>query len=310
MRPHLFAVVLLLTLAPAMFAQSADLTVQITDNPDPVVAEAPLTYTIAAINNGPGAAVNASLQITYSSDASLNDIDAPAGWTCGPPAGTTITCTNASFGVGTDNLTLELIAPEVPGTPMSVSATISSATPDPAPGNNSDTEATAVGTPPSLTGTKSISSGGQFTEQNVVYTIVITHSGAAPINDVVGHEFTDNLPSTLTLISATASSGTVVADIPNNRVTWNGGFAIGQSVTITITALVESSAAGVQVLNVGVINYDRIGDGQQNTTAFTNAVTFTPAAAAAPAGAPTVSEWGLMAMAALLAALALMKIRT
>ena len=77
-------------------------------------------------------------------------------------------------------------------------------------------------------------SGSFMTGGNVTYTITINNSGDTAAADNAGNEFTDVLPGSLTLVSANASSGTAVANIGTNTVTWNGSVPAGGSVTITI----------------------------------------------------------------------------
>ncbi|MBP8296682.1 MAG: DUF11 domain-containing protein [Burkholderiales bacterium] len=90
----------------------------------------------------------------------------------------------------------------------------------------------------------------------VTYTVVLSNTGNAPSADSPGNEFTDVLPATLTLVSASATAGTAVAMIGTNTVTWNGGVAAGGSVTITITATINAGAMGTVISNQGTIAYD------------------------------------------------------
>ena len=59
----------------------------------------------------------------------------------------------------------------------------------------------------------------------VTYTVVLTNNGTGNQADNAGNEFTDVLPAGLTLVSATATSGTAVATVGTNTVTWNGSLA-------------------------------------------------------------------------------------
>jgi hypothetical protein len=311
MRQTMVAILLVLVLSPAAMAQTLDLGVAVADSPDPVIQESPLTYTVTATNTGPSVGPNVAVLIQWSPDLSFTSIDTPAGWTCVPqaPPARVIDCTTPSFGVGSAVFTLHMISPEVPGTPTSVSAGITLFLGgDTNVANNFDTETTTVVAGPLLAGTKSVASGGQLAGQNVVYSIVLTQSGAFPVNDATGPELIDDLPATLTLLSAGATSGTAFADLANNRVTWNGSVGVGQSVTITITALVEPQAAGSPVVNQASIHYDRNGDGTHDVTALTNPAAFTPAGATSGEGQiPTASTWGLLLLAGMLAVVAVMK---
>ncbi|HVQ40051.1 MAG TPA: choice-of-anchor Q domain-containing protein, partial [Pyrinomonadaceae bacterium] len=107
--------------------------------------------------------------------------------------------------------------------------------------------------PANVSGTKT-KSGGNTPGSTITYTVVLSNSGAAAQANNSGNEFTDTLPASLSLVSATASSGT--AATAANTVTWNGSIAGGGSVTITITATINSVADGTVVSNQGTINYD------------------------------------------------------
>jgi uncharacterized repeat protein (TIGR01451 family) len=127
-----------------------------------------------------------------------------------------------------------------------------------------------------VTGTKTAS--GTFAQNgNITYTVTLTNNGSATQADNAGHEFTDVLPPQLTLVSATASSGTAVATTGTNTVTWDGSIPLlGGSVTITINATVKPDAGGLLVSNQGSISYD--GDG--NNTNEASGVTDDPGTAA------------------------------
>ena len=75
----------------------------------------------------------------------------------------------------------------------------------------------------------------------------------------------------LTLVSATATSGTAVATIGTNTVTWNGAIAAAGSVTITISATINLAAAGQLISNQGTASYDGDANGSNETTVLTDA---------------------------------------
>ena len=113
----------------------------------------------------------------------------------------------------------------------------------------------------------------------VTYTIVITNGMSHAQGDNAGNEFVDVLPSQLTLTGVTATSGTGVATIATNTVTWNGSIPAGGSVTIVISATIKANASG-SVSNQGMALVDGDGNGTNETTVNTSAVNGT-------AGSPT-----------------------
>jgi uncharacterized repeat protein (TIGR01451 family) len=291
-----------------------DVAVTIADAPDPATAGGSLAYTLAVTNNGPSAAPNASVSVNIPASLGFMSLVAPAGWSCAAlPAGGngTITCTMASpLAVGTPasftlNTTVQPGTP--PGSVISTTASVSSAAVDPTPGNNSATATTGVTSPALLSATKQATgSGGRFFETApFTYTIVITNSGISTQANNSGDEMVDQLPSSVTLVSATATSGVALADIVNNRVTWNGSILSGGSVTVTIQARVNSGTAGSTISNRATVAYDADGNGTNESTAQSNDVVFVPASAAA---IPALSNFALIALALLLGLMAIRRL--
>jgi hypothetical protein len=145
----------------------------------------------------------------------------------------------------------------------------------------------------------------------------LTNAGPGAQGDNPGNEFTDILPPSLALVSATAPSGTAVANTGTNTVTWNGAIPASSSVTITITATILPAAAGTTVSNQGTISFDGDGNGTNESTAQTDDPGAGGAAdptsivvpGSAPPPIPTLSMMGLLALGLLLAALAFAKLR-
>ena len=71
-------------------------------------------------------------------------------------------------------------------------------------------------------------------------------------------------------VSATASSGTAVATVGANTVTWNGSIAAAGSVTITITATINAGTQGSTISNQGTVSFDADGNGTNESTALTD----------------------------------------
>lgn len=170
-----------------------------------------------------------------------------------------------------------------------------------------------------LTGTKTVA--GPFVPgTTVTYTVTLQNTGTGVQADNAGNEFSDVLPSDLTLVSATATSGTATATVGTNTVTWNGSLAASASVTITITATIKgATASGTVVSNQGTISYD--GDG--NNTNEASAVTDDPGTGAAndptrftvaappapPVPVPALPLLGIIALGMMLAATAVWRLR-
>jgi uncharacterized repeat protein (TIGR01451 family) len=133
-------------------AASADLAISKIDTPDPVVAGENVAYTITVTNGGPSAAASVTLSDALPAGTTFVSLSAPGGWSCTtPPVGANgaISCAIASLAPGSGMFTLTAaIAPiTAPGTAVTNSATVSSSTADPDPGNNSATASTLVNSP-------------------------------------------------------------------------------------------------------------------------------------------------------------------
>jgi uncharacterized repeat protein (TIGR01451 family) len=299
---------------------TADLAITKTDGVTTVTAGGSVTYTLTASNAGPSNATGATVADTF--PASLT-----CTWTCVGAGGGT--CTASGSGNLNDTVNLPAggsvtytasctVSNTATGT-LSNTATVAApaGVTDPTPGNNSATDSDTVQAAPgaSVAGTKTASAGPYSVGATLTYTIVLTNSGTGAQADNPGSEFTDVLPATLTLVSATATSGTAVANTGTNTVTWDGTLAAGGgTVTITITATINASAAGTTVSNQGTISYDGDGDGTNESTAQTDdpaaggaadptSVTVAGGPPAPPI--PTLSPLGLSLLSVLLAGLAL-----
>lgn len=118
--------------------------------------------------------------------------------------------------------------------------------------------------------TKTVS-GTYRAGQTVTYTVTLVNNGSIGQADNPGHEYVDVLPAGVALVSATASSGTAVATIGTNSVTWDGSLApLGGSATITITATIASGTQGQTISSQGTVSYDSDGNGTNDATVLTD----------------------------------------
>jgi uncharacterized repeat protein (TIGR01451 family) len=276
--------------------------------PNPVEVGTPLTYTITVTASGPSPAPNAVMNDLLPAGTTFTSLVAPAGWSCTTPAvgaTGTVNCTIASLPSGySDAFTLVVTvdANLLAGVSISNTATIAGDVMESSSSDNSSTVAVLTSNPnaPLITGTKSVTPNPAAVGQNVTYTIVLHNGGTATQLNNPGDEFVDVLPASLLLVSAIATDGTPVADVPNNTVHWNGSIAAGADVTITITATVLPGAAGTNISNQGTIHFDGDNNGTNESTATTN----TSVLAVAAAGVPTLSPALLIALALMLSAIA------
>jgi len=144
-------------------ATSADLMITKADRPDPVATNATLVYTLTIRNNGPNAAQSVTVTDNLPATVTFQSTSA-SGWNC-TRSGQTVTCTRASMNPGTSStISIYVKAPSQPGT-ITNTASVTSATFDPVPGNNSDSETTTViqqVTPAKWTGSGKIRVNGGY----------------------------------------------------------------------------------------------------------------------------------------------------
>lgn len=298
------------TLAP-----QANLGITKTDGVATIGVGGTLTYTLVANNLGPSAVAGATVADTWPAQCT-----APVAWTCVGAGGGTCAASGsgnlsdaANLPVGasaTYTGTCNVAAGTAGGTVVSNTATITApaGVVDGTPGNNSATDTTTVNSPASVAGTKTVAAvGGGFRPGGAItYTIVLQNTGGGAQSDNPGNEFTDPLPAQLTLVSASASSGTAVATTAANTVTWNGAIAAGASVTITINATINGNATGT-VNNQGSISFDADGNGTNEASALTDNPAIPggpqPTGFTLPASIPALGPFGvvLLALLALLA---------
>ena len=195
---------------PPASAQTADLAVTKADSPDPVLAGANLTYTLTVRNDGPNTATSVSMTDVIPAGTTFVAFTAPAGWTAMTPAvgGTgPVTATNpglASGAVAAFTLVVNVSAGNPNGAIITNTAAVNSATADPVPGNNSDTETTQVVNQADLSVTKSDAPDPLVAESNLTYTLTVTNGGPSTAQAVA---LLDTIPANTTFVSFTAPAG-------------------------------------------------------------------------------------------------------
>lgn len=279
---------------------NADLGVTITDSPDPVFPGSTLTYTVVVTKSGPSVATNATLTIALGAQTTFVSISPNAGWNCSGSA--TIVCVHPALTAASTTFTVvTTTASSFASATIVTTAQVASSATDPNPANNNASATTAAQSFTVVTATKSVS-GNTLPNGDVTYQIVVHNAGPLAQGDNPGDELVDVLPSSLTLVSATATSGIATADLGTNTVHWNGALAAGGSVTITIAAHIPNDGAltGTTVTNQATVHFDRDGDGTNESTAPSTPAVFVVGIPAVPA----LSEWMLGVMAVLLAVVA------
>jgi uncharacterized repeat protein (TIGR01451 family) len=139
---------------------SADLSITVTDSPDPVTAGQNLTYVVTLTNAGPSNADGAAFNLPLPGGTTFVSLAAPGGWNCTTPAigangtvgcndGTSMRPTAASaakMAVGTAQFTIvaNVDIGVAAGTVLTTNLTSSATTSDPNGANNAANAATTV----------------------------------------------------------------------------------------------------------------------------------------------------------------------
>jgi uncharacterized repeat protein (TIGR01451 family) len=129
--------------------QQADLSITITDAPDPVTAGNNVTYTLTAANAGPSNASAVTISLPLGANTTFVSLSAPAGTTCTSPAvgaAGTVNCSVTSDLAPSATVIITVVVnvnAAFAGT-ISATASVSSTATDPVPGNNSATATTLV----------------------------------------------------------------------------------------------------------------------------------------------------------------------
>jgi len=149
----------------------------------------------------------------------------------------------------------------------------------------------------------------------VRYEVVLRNEGCSDMPDGPDHEFTDVLPSGVSATTyATATSG--VAAFEGETLVWDGGLRAGETVTIKYRVTVDADVEpGTPICNQGFAHWDSDGDGtkdahepsddpttpeEDDPTCFVvDERLVLPVPVSGTIDAPTLSEWGTIALACL-----------
>jgi uncharacterized repeat protein (TIGR01451 family) len=249
--------------------ESADLALAMAASAPTVLAGGSFDIDLAATNNGDDTAFSIAVNELFTGFEPLVPTAATASAGVYNPATGLWNLPSLGIVSGTSaTLSLTFTAPNVAG-PLTNDGTASAVTADPDNSNNTASATVLVLSPAALASTKTVA--GTFTVgSTVTYTVTLANSSVTDQQDNAGDELVDVLPPELTLVSAVASSGSAVASVGTNTVTWNGVVPGGGSVAITITATIDPGTEGLTVANQGTFAFDADGDGGNEASGATD----------------------------------------
>ncbi|MGB7740521.1 MAG: hypothetical protein WBM03_15540 [Steroidobacteraceae bacterium] len=231
----------------------ADLAIAKTASALAVAVNAAYSYTLAVSNLGTETASNVLVEDVL--PAGLAYVSATgSGWTCSYDTGTRkISCTRPSLALtgGTpSSITVNVTAPAAP-TSVSNTATVSSATPDFVPGNNSSTTTTTVLPGVDVSITKTAPAGAFPPGAPFAYTLTVQNPSPVAATSLTVN---DTLPSSLTFGSVSGAGWDCVYQSTDRRVTcFRASLAAGASSAITLT-VTPSGSAGSSIANTARVS--------------------------------------------------------
>ena len=239
---------------------NADLLVNKTDSPDPVIAGENITYVVGVTNLGPSDAQNVTMtDVVPPGTTFAGFISISQG--IGTFAGGLITANFGTVAAGT-TATLSFMVtvnPNVPdGAVINNTATATTDTPDSNLANNSDTEPTNVDAEADLSISKNDSPDPVVAGTNLEYTITVVNDGSSDAQNVT---ISDPIPSGTTFVSFTQTGGPAFTLTPPP-----GGLGAASATIATLPA-------GAVATFTLVVNVD--SHGQQGSVTNTVNVTST-----------------------------------
>ncbi|HEY6337463.1 MAG TPA: C25 family cysteine peptidase [Candidatus Sulfotelmatobacter sp.] len=241
-------------------AGQADLSMANTPSVSTIAAGGNVTYTQVITNLGPAAttAGTATLTQTVPANMTFQSMTPPAGWTCPPPVGGTITCTaNAGTsialnGTASFSLVMQVVATTPSGTNIPDTATASAGNVVPNLTTNSATATVLVANANSadMAIVKTATPNPVSQGDTITYTLAVTNNGPASATNVT---VVDTLPTEVTYLSVTTTAGTC-SEAGGTVTCLLGTMANGG--TATVTVLTIAGVPGV-VSNTATVSADQ-----------------------------------------------------
>lgn len=258
---------------------SADLGIT-SSAPSSVVAGQTLSYTITVTNAGPSNASNVNMAGAIPASTTFASVSASGagGWFCTtPPIGSTgnVSCLNADLAPGSSTITLVVtVDPATTAATITGAVNVSSATSDPAPGNNSATATTNVTTSADLTVSNTASAASVINGQPITYTLVVNNLGPSA---AAGVNLTNVIPANTTFTALTSPAGwscTTPAVGAGGMVSCSNASLLPGTATFNLTVTVDAAAPPTMI--VDTVNVTATTSDPQPNNGSATATTSTP----------------------------------
>lgn len=229
-------------------APQADLAVVLSDTPDPVTAGQTLGYAAVVTNTGPDAATDVAVTLPLPAGTSFVSAGADAGGSCsgsGP-----VTCSwlgaTANGASRTATLVVGVPASAASGSLISASATVSAASVDPDPADNTATAGTAVVTSADLSATITDSPDPAVAGTVLNYSASLSNGGASDAQDAT---LVITLPAGVSQGSVSPSAGGNCAGIGTITCIWAGATPPTTARTVSVSGPIAAAVAQGSVLS-------------------------------------------------------------
>ncbi|HWS28054.1 MAG TPA: IPTL-CTERM sorting domain-containing protein, partial [Xanthomonadales bacterium] len=224
---------------------AADLSITLTDTPDPVTAGTNLTYLATLTNGGPSDAQDATISLPLVAGTSFVSATPSAGGSCNAASPVVCSWAGATIPGGTRSVSIVVAVAAAQTGSLSATATASSPTADPSAGNNTATAMTVVQVQADLAITLSDAPDPVVAGTQLTYTAVVSNAGPSDATAVV---VTLPTPANTSFVSGSVTGGGSCAGSPV-VCTVSGSIAPGASRTVSIVMLVAASAPEASVIS-------------------------------------------------------------
>ncbi len=281
----------------------SDLSITLTDAPDPVTAGTNLVYTATVTNAGPSTATGVTVTMPVPANTTFVSGSTTGGGSC---AGSPILCTfPTSFAPTTSQtatITVAVSASAPNGSSISATATAGSASTDPNGANNTATASTLVAANANLQLTLSASSLAVLTNEPVTFTAVSLNLGPS---DAQNLSITMTLTPDFRYTSHTATGATCttpqVGTSGSVTCTWAGATAPNASRTLQVVAYSNNQGATA-------VNASTVSDTSDPVTA-NNVGNVSVQVGFAVEAIPTMNAYGLVLLGLMLGLLGFVAVR-
>ncbi|WP_352427951.1 hypothetical protein [Thermoflexus sp.] len=207
----------------------ADLAVAMADDPDPVIAGNPLTYTVQVTNAGPSDAQNTRILLTLPDGLTILGF-APSQGSC---TGTTCNLGTLPAGSTATVVVRARVNPSVPPGTSNAQAQATTDTTDPNPNNNTATATTTIQTQADLAVAMADDPDPVIAGNPLTYTVQVTNAGPS---DAQNTRILLTLPDGLTILGFAPSQGSCTGTTCNL-----GTLPAGSTATVVVRARVNPS---------------------------------------------------------------------